>query len=349
MNNQQTNPSNPIQTTNKTKEIPMNINQTNLAPTSTAAVPTPNDFKSAYEALRARLEQKAAGDLGQFSLEGALVVQTLLGVYQEVEQHREAILQECPKLSPNIFPELKQAIFALGHAESLKRGAPGLPSDLEDPIKQVRDTRTTMKADLEPLVVRGLLAEDALTLSQGNSARNIAFDVLRFANYMDQHATILQGRMWTTPEELSKARAAAQELLEFAGSKDQATAEDEVALMQQRAMNHAAELYEELRWAVRYARRKLGDADTIAPSLYTMRAQRGATKGRPLPEGSAPNPSSAQTGGGVAVVDVSHLEAIMNGRPSDGVPTNGATQGAATAAAATSASSGATANQAKSA
>jgi hypothetical protein len=305
----------------------MSSEPTNSTPNTPVPVPTLSDFNAAYESLRGRLEQKAVGELTPIPLEGAFVVQTLLGVLQQVERHREAIVQECPRLDPNLFGDMKQAIFALAHAESLKRGASGLPSELEDPMKEVRATRAKMKADLEPLVVRGILAPDALTLSVGNSARNVAFDVLRFANYMDQHAALLKARMWTTPEELYQARTAAQQLLAFAGTKE-FTTQDEVSLMYQRAMSYVAELYEELRWAVRYARRQFGDADVIAPSLYTMRAQRGPGKNRPAPEEVEPSSTPVPANGGAAEVDLNHLESIMNQRPSDVVPrANAATSG----------------------
>lgn len=251
--------------------------------TTPVSAPTLSDFKAAFECLRPKLEQKPASALASFPLEGALVVQTLLGVYQEVEQHRDAILQECTRLNPNVFNDLRLAIFALGHAEALKRGASGLASEAEYPLQDVRKARNRMKADLEPLVARGLLAPKALTLTSGSSARAVAFDVLRFGTYIDQHAQALQGRMWTTPEELAEARTKAQRLLELAGSKDQSNPEDGPALMYLRAMTHLAEVYEEVRWAVRYTRRSFGDGEAIAPSLYTMRAQRGVAK-KPAPE-----------------------------------------------------------------
>jgi hypothetical protein len=292
--------------------------------TASVAAPTLSDFKAAFLHLRPQLEQRSAPTLTSFPLEGAYVVQTLLGVYQEIEQHHAAIVEELPRFDPQLFNDLHLAILALGHAEALKRAASGLPSDLEDPLQHVRTVRNTMRADLEPLVVRGLLAPDALTYTSGSSARSVAFDVLRFGTYMDQHARALQGRMWTTPEELEQARTKAQELLAFAGTKDQMSAEEGPASMYLRAMSHLAEIYEEVRWAVRYTRRRFGDGDDIAPSLYSMRAQRGVAK-KPAQEGGAGAPTPASDAEESTGIDLNHLDAVMNGRPSDVVPRPDAT------------------------
>jgi hypothetical protein len=74
---------------------------------------------------------------------------------------------------------------------------------------------------------------------------------------------------------LIKRGRVTEESVKFIGTREQSTENaEEVGLMRQRAMTLFLDLFEELRWGVRYTRRKQKDAYLIMPSLYTLRTKR---------------------------------------------------------------------------
>lgn len=288
-------------------------------------------FMAAYQRLLPRLQRYNVDELLHVTLEAGLVVQTIIGLLPELERNQVAIV-EGSRLAETAIGDLREGTYALAHAESLRLSAAGMAPAPSDPVEAVRAFRADLAEDLEGLVRRGLLEAKALAFSTGNSPRNIAFDVLRFANYMDQYADVLKGRSWTTPEQVNAARAAAKRLLEFAGEKVYAPEDDtEHKSIRHRALTYVVRLYEEIRAAVLYARRAHGDANILAPSLYATRSKRGSSKdgSTDTPDTSDTPPAAADAAPGTTDgIDLEHLVNLMNG----GVPevTASGVQGPAT-------------------
>ncbi len=291
---------------------------TTTGPQAIAGEPTPAEqsrfFHVAYQRLRPRFAAFPHSGILRVPLDTALIVQTVLGVVPELEQLKEDIAWELPRVELSMINELRETTFAVAHLESLTRGAKGFVSeDAADPLQKVRDFRTVLLADVQPLVARGLLEAEAATLSRGNSPRNIAFDTLQLANYLDKNWERIKGRSLTTRDEIDAARDAVRELLTYLGVKDQGgESEEEVLNNRLKGITLLVKLYEELRWAVRYIRRNAGDADLVMPSLYSLR------KAPRRSGGSEPEDAPAQLppGGDTAApddVDTARLEELMAG------------------------------------
>jgi len=214
----------------------------------------------------------------RITLNVARVVQAVLGVLPELEKLRSELERECPSLNTDLIRELREAGYALGHVEALKRGSRGqaLGVTVTEAVDRMRSLRNVLLADVQPLVARGLLNVKALVLAPGNSPRNVAFDTLRLVNYLDENREALAGKTLTTEQDLAAARLQAQDLITFLAVRDNPEGKEELALARQRAMTHLMGIYEELRWAVRYARRAAKDGDWSMPSLYSLRKKRGS-------------------------------------------------------------------------
>ncbi len=268
-------------------------------------------FHVAYQRLRPRFAAFPSSSVLRVSLDTTLIVQTVLGVMPELEQLKEEIAWELPRVDLGLINELREMAFAVIHLESLSRGAKGFVSeDSSDPVQQVRHYRSMLLADVQPLVARGLLEPEASTLSRGNSPRNLAFDTLQLANYLDRNWDQIQGRSLTTREEIDASRDAVRELLTYLGVKDQGgESEEEVQSNRLKGITLLVKLYEELRWAVRYIRRNTSDADLVMPSLYSLRKspRRGA------PEVDDPSTDLPPSGDAESddVVDTERLEELM--------------------------------------
>ncbi len=270
-------------------------------------------FHVAYQRLRPRFAAVPQSGILRVPLDTGLVVQTVLGVIPELEELQDEIAWELPRVDLAMISELRETAFAVAHLESLMRGAKGFVSqDTADPLQKVRDYRSLLLADTQPLVARGLLEQEASTLSRGNSPRNIAFDTLQLANYLDTNWERIQGRSLITREELDAARDAVRELLTYLGVKDQGgESEEEVQSNRLKGLTLLFKLYEELRWAVRYIRRNTGDADLVMPSLYTLRKARRNTSGPDEPETQPPSSDESANDADEDEIDTARLEELM--------------------------------------
>jgi hypothetical protein len=276
-------------------------------------------FHLAYKRLKPKLTAIPIERAVRIVFDVGLVVQTTLGVLPELEKLRPEIEQECPRLSTTLIPDLREAAYALAHLEALRRGSKGQPlgATVNDAVTRIRSARDVLLADVQPLVARGLLDEKALLLTPGNSPRNIAFDVLRLVNYLDENWATLAGKTLTTEQDLDAARVQARDLITSLGVRDNAESEEELSVTRQRAMTLLMDIYEELRWAVRYTRRRAEDGDLIMPSLYSLRSRRSGGSEQtdedetPPAVGGVNAPRAGEAGAGA--VDAAHLEAVMAG------------------------------------
>jgi hypothetical protein len=264
-------------------------------------------FHLAYARVKPRLDAFPPDKVARVPLDAALVVQTALGTLPQIERLRDAIQHECPRVNIQLLSELKEVAYALGHLETLKRGSKGLIVDasVSDAVVRMRGIRDVFLADIQPLVARGKLDERAIALTPGNSARNVAFDVLRLVNYLDEQWSTIAGKTLTTQADLEAARVSARDLITVLGVRDNTEGDEELNLARAKALSWLMDVWEELRWAVRYVRRHANDADTIMPSLYSLRGKRSS--------GAAPEEvADAEPPAPSAEVDAD-LEAIMNG------------------------------------
>lgn len=282
-----------------------------------ASVATSRRFKTYYTKLKPHWLLIAFDDAMRITVDVGYVIQSTYGILSEVEKIWDDIHRECPTLSPTLIQDLREGIGGLAYCEMLKRGAGDSALDHgSDPVLALRTIRDQLVSDAQPLVARGYLSPADLTLSQGNSPRNVAFDVMKFATKIGDNIQHLEGRSMITPADLDAAAKAAEDLLEFLGIKEKAQeSAEEVTLTRQRSMTYAYELYEELRWGVRFTRRKQKDADVIMPSLFTLRTKKASRDNVEPEQPATPGTPAAptETNPATAGLDLAHLQAIMSG------------------------------------
>lgn len=229
----------------------------NIAPTSLTAV----------------YEQMAAAHLPPVTLNVERAVGTALEALTKVEKFSADIQRECPSLPQDLILQTADAAHALCHAEALRSAAVARATHRPSPsIEALRAVREHLVADAKPLVTRGRIPAKAITLSPGNSPRKFAADVLKFVETLSANIHYLDGRSLTTLPAREAAALSAEDVLAFLREKQRDAESIESAnLTRQRALVWFLHLYEELRWALRFVRRRSGDADLIAPSVYTVR------------------------------------------------------------------------------
>lgn len=294
-------------------------------------------FRGAYLQLKPNYDGMPADKLPPVTLDVNKIIVLGMGVLPEVEKLRPVIQDECPRLPGDLIDQVRYALFGLAHANILKQvAAAGGPSEgAGDAAEPLRVVRAYLVSDVTPLVARRIVAPEAIALTQGNSPRNVAFDVLRLVEVADSNYHHLEGQSKTTRADLQAAAKAAQELLEQLGAREQASesAEDST-LTRMRALAYFVALYEELRWGVRFVRRHYKDAHTIMPSLFTLRKKRTTSAVAEDTEDELPaDEPSAPTGSPEAAgIDLAHLQALMNGGAQPAAVNSAATNAAAPAA-----------------
>jgi hypothetical protein len=157
-----------------------------------------------------------------------------------------------------------------------------------------RPWRARLLADATALSLHDLL--DARKLEQlkgANGIKNVAQDLQMLSQIMQESWPQIQGKSATLAEDLQTASRIGTRLTRIVGLREQGPAQVAAATDQrQRVFTLTLRAYEEARSAVTYLRRREGDAESIAPNLYTGKSRRRPTDNSTT-DGSATGTPSA--------------------------------------------------------
>jgi hypothetical protein len=143
-------------------------------------------------------------------------------------------------------------------------------------------TRRVFRADAEALAARGLIDRARLAPFKNRSGyRNLAFELIDYANLLRDCWPMIQGRTGVLAEEIQRAKELGEELVLAVANREQGAVKvAETEAIRHRAVTLFLKAYDETRRAVKFLRWRERDAETIVPSLYRGRGGRGK-KGRP--------------------------------------------------------------------
>jgi hypothetical protein len=227
-------------------------------------------FEKHLEALRAVPEERYV----TITLDVPSVVTSVSGICTKIARFRDEIVTHMPTFEIVLFDNLPTLAEALGHAQVNHKTASESPATLTEFGDAVTKTREVLAAEVTTLIARGLLKPEVLNVLKGATGyKNTAFDVLELANILRIHWDTVSSRTSLTLAELDEAEVQATQLAQRYGDREQAlnlvaqTTKD-----RQAAYTLLMETYEEVRLAIRYLRRKEGDADSLVPSLYLGRS-----------------------------------------------------------------------------
>lgn len=220
------------------------------------------------------------------------VITKILGSYAEIAAQRSAI-EKLDSFDVELLDKLQDYALALGHTHTLYTMATKPRGDLGPMAENGAAIRDQYRADATALAKRGLI-DPGLTarLQNGVSYRDIGFDLVMITETLVAAWPTIAGKVAFTRDELDKARRLGNRIVKLVGLREQAPVErDKAILLRQQALTLCAHAYEEVRMAIGYARRHLGDVDDIAPSLFEGRG------GRPPKAGQVTEPQLPSNGG----------------------------------------------------
>jgi hypothetical protein len=177
-------------------------------------------------------------------------------------------LAQMPGLDPGLLDKLPLYVDALVAAHA--GGAEAAPADPRRAlVPEARAARERLTTAVDALVLREIVSASSFkNVSNGKGYRNLANDLRLLSAGLRTVWPRIQGRSPVTREELSAAEALATQLLDDEG---QLQAEPPLRAAQERCsriFTLVLRSYDELRGALAWLRRRQGDANTIAPSLY---------------------------------------------------------------------------------
>lgn len=243
--------------------------------------------RRAFDALLTEIHGVDENDFVGITLDVNSAVYTVLGALPELQALRAQFVHDLPSFDITVFDKLETYARALGRANTEYKTALEPPTTVPELVEAAIDMRTILLADVNALIARGLLPAAVIAGLQGvNGHKNIVADLFVLADILNRNQASIASRTSVKPEEIYEAENLADRLGVAVGLREQASHVLADAIRnRQAAFTLFINAYEEVRMAVQYLRRKQGDAESIAPSLYSGR---GPSKKKPADPEAAP-------------------------------------------------------------
>jgi hypothetical protein len=250
-----------------------------------------------------------AEELMQVTLEARSAAGLVLAAAPKVRSLQEQIVKAIPGFDATLIDQVEDAAVALHQAESDRLAASGPPNAFDESLVEASRLRELLLADVNNLVVRGLLDGSPVEELKGPTGhKNLASDLGALSSLVERNWDRIQGKTAVEPQELARARALSLEIVTKVAMRAQSEpVVTDASDIRNRAFTLLARRYDKLRQAVSFLRWEQDDVDNFTPSLFSSRAPRRKSREEP------PEPPVA---GGT--------------KPSDGVPPGGATTGVGT-------------------
>ena len=149
-------------------------------------------------------------------------------------------------------------------------------ADVAEMLAALGDRRDILLLEAQSLVQKKKMAGSLLAeLVGGNGYRAMAFDVVQLVGAFRQGWASIAPLTPVTSIELDQAEALANAVVTTLGENAQAdSSASPSADLRRRAYTYFVQTYDEVRRAISYLRSEVGDADDIAPALFTGRSTR---------------------------------------------------------------------------
>jgi hypothetical protein len=253
-----------------------------------AQIPDPG---SALDTLRAELDAMPESRIQRRNtLDASLAVETVLGKLPDLRRLR-------PLLAERYGETAGQAIDRLPLlASATKRSTVELTlvrpiTDLSPLSKEVVAMHALLLADAQAMANRGVLDLSRLdTCRSLVGYRNQYHSLLSIEALLRDAWPRVASRTFLTEADLDRARMLGQQMMAALGLRESSSAAGAANEVRIRALSLLVETYEEVRRNVTHLRWHEGDADALAPSLWTaQRGRRSARPSAPMAEPVAPD------------------------------------------------------------
>jgi hypothetical protein len=255
-----------------------------------ADVQTTEEFaKTSFEHLLLRIEATDPVPSTNMNVDVMHAVITTVGCMPKLITLRPALAGVGGGFQVQDLDDLDDAARALQHAHVSWLQTGQQPSALKELTEQARELIDRLFTDATALIRRGHIHAEALKdVKRTNGYRTLIQDLHVLLVVFRGVWSAVQNRTAVQIEELNTAEALVHTLTNVLGAKEQSPAvQAEAALLRRKAYALFMGLYEEVRGAVAFVRRKEGDASSYIPSLYVGRPATRQAEKPELPEAPA--------------------------------------------------------------
>jgi hypothetical protein len=282
-------------------------------------------YRRAFEEVLGEIQAVPEKDFVAITLDIPSVVISVIGACPNIRVYRAAIDETWRHFDMVLFDKLETYALALGHSQTMYDTATKTPPSLLPLVQSATKTRKLLLDEVNILIDFGLIDPNATSgLTGVNGYKDIAFHVLALANILAQRESKISVRTRISPTELAAAEVLAENLLCAVGEREQAPNTAAEAIRNRHAaFTLLVNAYEEVRAAIKYLRRKVGDADSIAPSLYTSHGIRKKKRAQSkLTEVESPNAAEIKTQPSVTSPPEGAIQASVTPLRVSNVPAN---------------------------
>lgn len=231
---------------------------------------------AALKRLEAELAAIPLRSLRKVNLDVPSTVARVLGITSRMNELRPEIAKHTPTVDLARLAKLEDYAFALQEAH-IGCMIVGRNSSDELPAlgEAAESWRSLLRRDALTLAHRGLIDAGRLAQCKGLTGyRNVATELGAYVAVLLDAWPKIEGRSAITMDELTRARAVADTVLQYVGARDQSPEARNAALeLRDRAFTAMVDVYEEARRAVVFLRWYDEDADSVVPSLYAGRSR----------------------------------------------------------------------------
>jgi hypothetical protein len=268
----------------------METNTVMTDPSASPPQPTEAAMVTAYQAVLPEAKALPSEGLAILNLDItpaaglAFAVSHRLPQYRpEVEKHLSTVIDLAA------FDQVGTYALALMQANAICRAASHPLNDLQNLVTRGAQLRQQMLLDVTALVFKGLMDGAVLDNLKGpNGYNNLAVDLSSLSVAMRQSWDKIENKCTSDLPELIEASEIAARLVDAKGTHDlESPVPPEAADIRQRTFTLFIRAYDEIRRAITCLRWKEGDADEIAPSLFSGRGN-GRAKENSEPEPTVP-------------------------------------------------------------
>lgn len=251
-------------------------------------------FEDAYARVKPALDALQTDELAQINVDVPTAVATILGVLPKLKALEPEIEKHLPTFDIARYRNLEDIAFALSFANTNYLTALQPPAVLPELVDEATKLRGLLLVDTEMLVAHGIVDGQQIAELQGaKGPKNVAQDLQSLSRVLKESWDKVQGKSPLTADDLTRANQLAAHLLRLVGLRAQGTGSVEAATdARMRAFTVFLRAYADVQRAVAYLRADEGDAESIAPSLYTGRSRKKAPEAAepPAPPEPAPAP-----------------------------------------------------------
>lgn len=241
-----------------------------------SAVSVSVDLCGALDRVRPMMAQLSKAELLRVNLDPWAAVALVRGALPSLLGMRPVLAMPIYSFDIADLDLLETYALALTQAEAVYRTVSGKQEQLPIILDEGFEVRARMVEEANLLVHRGAIAAARLSkLSVPNGYRNIGADLLILVRVLRDGWCKHQGLTAIQSAELDYAANLADKLICGIAVRERTTVEAAAAADdRQRAFTLFVRAYSEVRWVVRFLRRRDGDAERLAPSLYGRRKPR---------------------------------------------------------------------------